>query len=708
MWLFAVAITILVGAEKQPITTTDLLKIRKVTEVKIASDGSFAVYGVQSIHQEKEEYSYRTNLWYIDLNDPRAKPRQLTFGARSDSGMAISPDGKLLAFVRADDKRVGQVWMLPLDGSGEARMVTHLEHGAANPVWHPRKRQFLVTSNVPLSKIEEKPHFDQERPRRDWLDADSKANGNPDGDRKAIRNWLEKNSAKGNPVTINRLAFQGEMALENEIRIGHLYNVDLDQDGKASQLTKGSQGFGRCAYSPSGDSLACSGSPAGSQHPDRDRRSAIWILGADGSSPRALLDSPTESYASATFYADGKSLLVTAQQQDEPMFRQSRLGKYELSSNRMEWISGSWSGDTQSAQVASDGSILFSSPWHGGEPLLRLDGKKLQRLVEGPVGVSAFDEGGGRTVYALISVPNPNELYVREKNGKTRQLTEMNSGWLAGKILSIPQEKWITRPDGVKVQTWVLNPVRAENGKKYPWVLDIHGGPTAMWGPGELSMWHEFQLFCAWGYGVVYSNPRGSGGYGYEFQKGNYRNWGEGPAGDVLAALDEAVKTNAYSDKDRLFITGGSYAGYLTAWIIAHDHRFKAAAAQRGVYDLSTFYGEGNAFRLVKNAFGGRPYESGMRPLLEEQSPFTHVAKIRTPLLILHGSLDLRTGVSQSEMLYRALKDLGREVEYVRYPGVGHELTRSGAPLQRMDHMLRIIEFFERYAGNDSPAPVSQ
>jgi dipeptidyl aminopeptidase/acylaminoacyl peptidase len=306
-------------------------------------------------------------------------------------------------------------------------------------------------------------------------------------------------------------------------------------------------------------------------------------------------------------------------------------------------------------------------------------------------------------------VPNPNELFVIDRDGKRRQLTALNSGWLADKEVVLPKEHWITRPDGMKVQYWVMKPAGTESGKKYPVVLDMHGGPSAMWGPGELSMWHEFQIFCSWGYGVVYSNPRGSSGYGYEFQRANYKNWGEGPAADVLATLDESLKENSsWMDSDRLFLTGGSYAGYLTAWIIGHDNRFKAAAAQRGVYDLTTFFGEGNAFRLVPNHFGGYPWEPDTRKLLDQQSPFTYAANIRTPFLILHGSQDFRTGVTQSEMLYKALAQMGRPVEYIRYPNIGHEQTRSGPPLQRMDHMLRIIEFFERYSKNDRQPPTIQ
>jgi dipeptidyl aminopeptidase/acylaminoacyl peptidase len=276
---------------------------------------------------------------------------------------------------------------------------------------------------------------------------------------------------------------------------------------------------------------------------------------------------------------------------------------------------------------------------------------------------------------------------------------------LKDKEIALPEEHWITRPDGMKVQYWVMKPTHAQAGQTYPWVMDMHGGPSAMWGPGEFTMWHEFQMFCSFGYGVVYSNPRGSSGYGFEFQHANYKDWGDGPMGDVMGALDEASAKEPMIDRDRLFVTGGSYAGYLTAWIVGHTDRFKAAAALRGVYDLATFFGEGNAYRLVPEEFGGYPWEPETRRLLEKESPLTYVADIKTPLLIIHGSSDNRTGIVQGQMLFRALKQMNRPVEYVRYPGAGHEITRSGAPQQRMDHMLRIIEFFERYAGNKRPAP---
>ncbi|PZR41591.1 MAG: hypothetical protein DI538_00625 [Azospira oryzae] len=230
----------------------------------------------------------------------------------------------------------------------------------------------------------------------------------------------------------------------------------------------------------------------------------------------------------------------------------------------------------------------------------------------------------------------------------------------------------------------------------------------AMWGPGVFSMWHEYQLENSWGYGLVYCNPRGSGGYGDKFKKGNYKDWGTTPMGDIIASLEEAEKTNPWIDKDNLVVEGGSYAGYMVAWIVSHDDRFKAANAQRGVYDLTTFMGEGNAWRLVPDHFGGYPWEKATREVLAFNSPYTYVDKINTPLLIIHGDQDLRTGVIQSEMMYKSLKILGKPVEYIRYPKEGHELTRSGNPGRMMDHLLRTIEFFERYIKHPEPVPATE
>ena len=355
-------------------------------------------------------------------------------------------------------------------------------------------------------------------------------------------------------------------------------------------------------------------------------------------------------------------------------------------------------------------ALVFTAPMRGGFPLMTVSPGLVQPATlageqDGfPGGVHSFGVGGGAMVFSVTSPMNPCVLKVRDGRGE-RLAYDLNP-WVANKVLSLPVGGEITRPDGVKVQYWIMEPTNREPGKKYPLALEMHGGPMAMWGPGESTMWHEFQLLCSWGFGVVYANPRGSGGYGYAFQKGNFQNWGEGPAGDVLAAVDQAI-LREWVDPERLVITGGSYAGYLTVWIIAHDHRFKAAVAQRGVYDFETFFGEGNAWRLVAWAMGGNPFDARFKQVIDRNNPINDVSRIRTPLLIKHASNDLRTGVSQSEMLYRALKELNRPVEYVRYPDEGHDLSRTGDPLRRMDRLNRMIEWFERFVENTRPAPLA-
>ncbi|MBK7930735.1 MAG: S9 family peptidase [Bryobacterales bacterium] len=676
---------------------TDLHRIRSITGLEVTADGRKAVFLVRSI--EKEEY--RNRIYSVGLA-PGAVPVELTRGDRNDASPSISPDGEWMAFLRRDPAPKGrmQAWVMPLAMPGEPRMVTELEYGVAELKWRPDSKALLVSSNLPLSKIEGKPPFPAERAGRDWKDVPEGTKANADGTLAELRAWLEANAAKDNPFVIHRLSFQDEESLRREMTIANLYTVELES-GTVKALGHGFEPRLQFTYSPDGKKIAYSSLPDFSVHPDRfgsipSQRSAVFEMAADGSGRRAVWTGNVNA-SRPRYSADGRFLYVLSRNLERAYGSQTQLVRIPLRGG--EAAVGKWPSSVGGFVPLADGSALIGGPWQGGFPVLReqFDGSAPKAVIEAPAGVQAFEGGGGRLVYALTSPENPSELYVREANGQTRRLTELNTGWLKGKTLAKQEEHWITRPDGTRVQMWIMRPVGFRAGVKSPWVLDMHGGPAAMWGPGEASMWHEFQLFCARGYGVVYANPRGSGGYGEEFQRANFRDWGTGPAGDVLAALDEARKLIPEIDGERLFLTGGSYAGYLTAWIVGHDQRFRAAAAQRGVYDLRTFYGEGNAYRLAPEAMGGLFWEAEARAVYERESPISYVEKIRTPLLILHGSADLRTGVTQSEMLFRALKALGREVEYVRYPGVGHELTRSGPPVPRLDHAMRIVEFFERW-----------
>jgi dipeptidyl aminopeptidase/acylaminoacyl peptidase len=739
------------------ITATDLLRIREAVDVVMARDGSFAVYTVQSIAHRANPgedalsgYIYEDHLWMINLHEANAKPVQLTFDGHRDTAPAISPDGTRLAFVRIDATTKNakpQIWVMPLSEAGEPRLLTNLEFGGTDPRWAPDGDSLLVTSAIPMSKLPGKPPFSQERPKREWEDFDPSAGGKPvdarpDSDWRSIRKWLEQNSRQQNPDVIFRMDFLGEQGLEGERRFNQLFRVDSrGTNPRTVQLTNSFVDHSGAALPPDGRKIVFAARPPSEGSPDQAaQRSSIWIMNSDGSNERVLLNDDRYNFWLPQFTADGKHILSLGAQSDEPTYRQTALVMCDADGARPEWLTPDGDPSVQQPRTLDD-KAYYTVNFEGGQQLRVVDlkTKQIKTLVDGPAGVNVFAVAPGRLVYGLITVPDPSELYVStgnrsqtvdpktdalpktqhrrphpplppmfERASVTRRLTDLNASWLERKELSLPEEHWIRRPDGTRVQYWVMKPAGFEPGKQYPWVVEMHGGPAVMWGPGELTMWHEFQTMCAFGFGVLYVNPRGSSGYGYPFQRANYKDWGDGPMSDVLAALDDAMMTQPAIDHRRLFLTGGSYAGYLTAWIIEHDHRFKAAAAQRGVYDLATFFGEGNAFRLVPNDFGGYPWEPDTRRLLQQQSPMTYVNQIETPLLILHGSNDYRTGVVQSQMLFRALKEMGKPVEYVRYPGAGHELTRSGAPAQRIDHLLRIVEFFARYAESDRPAPGSK
>jgi len=435
-------------------------------------------------------------------------------------------------------------------------------------------------------------------------------------------------------------------------------------------------------------------------HPDRTIDGDIWVLKPDGSDAQLLLDWKGYMVYSPVFSPDGKTLLFMASDQNDYVYAMRQLATMDLATKEPRPLTFDFDRSVSDYYWSADGRfVYFVAPDQGDFPLFSIPavGGDVQTVVGGDKGVRDLDVSAQRLVYALTEVKNPLEMYASDLEGKNaRQITFFNSGWLEERELVFPEEKWLERPDGRRIQYWVMPPAKQDPGKTYPLAVEIHGGPSAMWGPGEFTLWHEFQLLTSRGYGVVYCNQRGSGGYGYDFKKSNYRNWGRGPGDDILAVCSEAKKLD-WVDPDRLVVTGGSYAGYMTAWLVTQDHRFKAAVAQRGVYEISVFFGESNAYRLVPTHYGGYPWEEEARKYMDANSPLTHVENIQTPLLIIHADRDLRAGVIQSEMLYKSMKILEKPVEYVRYPQEGHELSRSGHPKRRMDRLNRIIEFFDRF-----------
>ncbi|RRB04179.1 S9 family peptidase [Larkinella rosea] len=719
---------------KSKIVVTDLTRIKQVGGIKTSPDGKQAIYTLTTIEPDadkKEEYEYKTHIYLSGLKTGDAKA--LTNGSESARQPDWSPDGKSIAFARTV-KGKSQIFVMPLDG-GEAWQLTKLSYGASSPQWSPDGKRILFTVSASLSEIlkdsllnpgKAVPTWSLEKPgfaTNDFIKPDKTVKANPDGSLAEIRAYLNKDVEDKKAKVINRLNFQGESTTEPELNFTHLYSIDVNEKATPKPLTRGFYSFQAPVWMPDGQGILAVTDRDTLRHPDREQDAAIVWLAADGSGKRInLLAESGKTYSAPAISPDGHQLALLTSSAQGVNVGQIALAtlngttvsdlqpvSFDRSAGNLKWGAVSVAGSKKKKSPATTAyAVFFTAPSNGGFPLYRLDPatKSVTQLSDFNSGISSFDLAGNQAVFAKTEVANPSELYVGElSNANVQQPVTGNAvklsnhnDWVSGKTLSFPEKRTYKNTKGQTIEYWIMKPTAVAAGKKHPLLLNMHGGPTAMWGPGEPSMWHEFQYFCAQGYGIVYANPRGSGGYGIDFQRANVKDWGTGPTEDVLAAATDAAK-EAWVDTSRQVITGGSYAGYLTAWIVAHDNRFKAAFSQRGVYDLTTFMGEGNAWRLVPNYFGGYPWQKQAAEVLEANSPYTFVENIKTPLLIKHGENDLRTGVIQSEMMYKSLKILGRPVEYVRMPGGTHEMSRSGNVRQRIDRMLRIYEFFERYIG---------
>lgn len=692
---------------KDKVLVTDMNKIKSVGSVNLSPDGKKVIYSIRTNEPSEEnklEFDYRSHIWVSDFQTSK----QLTRGLESVGSAIWSPDGKQIAFARGV-KGKSQIFIMPLDG-GEAFQLTDLKQGASNPSWSPDGSKILFSVGTTVNEMLRDTLLNPSKALPSWsfekagfkdntfLKADKKVKPNPDGSLAEIRAYLDKDVEDKKAKVFSRLNFQGEANTDPDIRFNLLFVIEVKEGAKAIQLTHGYWSYNGATWSADGKKIYASCGRDTTLHPDREQNSAIVSMNADGSDLKYIVAKKGVSYSNPTPSPDGKWIAFTQSEASWLGFNQLLIANAD-GSNITPIVFDRASGNLEWTDDAK--ALYLTAPSNGGTPIYKLDivSKKIEKLTDFNTGITAFDIAKDKIAFAKTEVKNPSELYIADLLVKNPvKITSLNDDWLKNKAVSVPEKRTYKNSKGLVVEYWIMKPANMEEGKKYPLLLNMHGGPTAMWGPGESSMWHEFQYFCSQGYGVVYANPRGSGGYGKDFQFANYQDWGTGPAEDVLAAASDAAKEK-WADTSRQVLTGGSYAGYLTAWIVGHDHRFKAAFAQRGVYDLTTFMGEGNAWRLVPNYFGGYPWEEKIKPILERESPYTYIDKIKTPLLIKHGENDLRTGVIQSEMMFKSMKIMGKEVEYVRMPGGTHELSRSGNIRQRIDRMLRIYEFFERYIG---------
>jgi dipeptidyl aminopeptidase/acylaminoacyl peptidase len=691
---------------KDDVKVTDLLEMKSVANVSLNSDGKKIAYTVTSILSDEKkagDYKYQSQIWVAQTSG--AMPHQQFTTSDDGAGQpAWSPDGSKLAFIRGVEG-VSQIFIAQM-GGGEPVQITRLKTGASNPVWSPDGKLIAFTSSFSirgyindslLNPQHELPLFSMEKPglKNDFLH-NNNIQPNANGSLDEVRAYLFKNEIDKIAKVFNKLNFQQESVTSSDMNVNHIFLVEPVAGAKPRAVTKGFLSFSNPQFIAGSPLMVVEAPYYRKYHPDRTLERAIFTVDTSGANLKLLVGDSGLVCSGASVSPSGKwiayqkgvtSFVSIPELYIEALSPDAKPVKIEYNRNKGNII---WSDD--------DRFLYFTSPSNGGVVLNRYEvkNKDLKRLTDFEEGVSAIDVKVGTLAIVKNSVARPSELYISDLEAKNARQISSHNSWVKDKKLSIPEKFTFKNELGQEVEYWVMKPTDYVAGKKYPLLLEIHGGPTAMWGPGEPGMWHEYQYFCSKGYGIVYANPRGSGGYGEAFMRSIINDWGNGPMRDVLTALDKTVAAG-WADTSKLLVTGGSYAGYLIAYILGHDQRFAAACSQRGVYDLRTFFGEGNAWRLIPNYFGGYPWEKTTYDVLERESPINYVQNIKTPLIIFHGEQDLRTGVIQSEQLYKSLKVLGRPVEYVRHPGATHEITRSGNNRQRIDQMLRTWEFFERY-----------
>ncbi len=683
----------------------DLYSLRVPSQVRLAPDGRLAVFALQASAARRDGYVH--SIWGVPT-DGSEEPRQLTVGAWHDTTPRISPDGRLLAFLSdrrtlvepapAEEKAgtprkredVVQVYVLPLDRPGEARRITDLPRGVTGFEWAPDGKRLAVLS--------------------------PSAGATRDEDRR--RRGLDEPTANGMPTSdyryVDRLSFvfNGRGFVYDSRP--QLWVVDLDS-GAARRLTNVDWAVDMPAWSPDGTRIAyCT-----NERPDADfdPRSHVFVVDVESGRRTRITDAGRADFTAPTWLPDGRTIAClghrypahAGSRYDVWLFAadgtdSGRDGGRNLSARHDLMPATSMNSDITPGEAArlvasADGSWLtFPAPRDGSYELWRIatDDGRLERLTEGREYISGFDQievdGHTRLAYIRSAPTELPDVWVQSVGETPSRLSRLNEQALQDVELVEPVERSY-EVEGRRIQGWLIDAAESSGFRRPgPLVVEIHGGPQTQYGWSPVL---EFQILAGTGMSVFYCNPRGSTGYGESFADANFRDWGDGPTRDVLAGVD-ALVAEGIADGRRLGVTGGSYGGYLTNWIIGHDHRFAAAFTARSVSDMTSLMLTGDLAGIDPKMFvGADPWEEP--EFYRDASPITYIASCTTPLLIQHAEEDLRCPIGQAEELFAVLRAHRRPVRFMRVPSENHELTRGGAPFRRAENLIQGRDWFRHY-----------
>ena len=692
--------------QKRTITETDLFDFVWVADPQISPDGSRVAFVRVTVDRKKDQYDTAIWLARADASEPA---RRLTAGSR-DSAPRWSPDGKTLAFVRAVEKdgrpQPPQIYLLDMTG-GEPRGITDIPRGAGNPEWAPDGRTMAFSSSATPDDLEKA----RKEEERKGADTDKKGEAPRESDVRVITEAVYR--ANGVPG----------FGYVDRDRPSHIWTVAIPEPGaqlpRPQRITSGEFPASNARWSPDGSQLYFTA----------DRRkesyyfpgdSDLYAVSRNGGEARVIasIDGTIGPYASSP---DGRRIAFIGRLHGNPerSYTQPDLFVVDVPGGTPRNltaaydfdIGGGLGGDQRAPRgghpanpvwEAEGRSILVRVGEQGDANLKHVDVAtgRVEPVTRGRQEVVSYSaDRAGRLAMVISNQAVVGDLhFVDPQTGSVKQLTAFNDGLFNQLSLSTPEEISYSTFDGQRIQGWILKPPDFDASRKYPMILQIHGGPHSAYGN---TFTHEFQWMAAKGYVVLFTNPRGSSNYGQQFGNSIQFAYPGDDYRDLMAGVDELLK-KGYVDAERLGVTGGSGGGLLTNWVVTQTTRFKAAVSQRDISDWSNFWYTADFTLFTPTWFRKAPFEDPAD--FARRSPITHVARIQTPLMFILGDEDWRTPPSAGgEELFRALKYLKRPTVMVRFPNENHELSRSGKPWHRVERLQHIVGWFDEWLmGKDS------
>jgi dipeptidyl aminopeptidase/acylaminoacyl peptidase len=638
----------------------DVYELVTVSDPRVSPDARLVAYVVTTV--DREDSRYRSAIWVVPVDGSDA-PRQFTFGPKADTSPRWSADGTRLAFVsaRGDDKAKPQLFVIPAEG-GEALQLTDLEGGVEDPKWSPDGSSIAFCARVPDDA------------------------------------YCEEDDRKRPPRRITRLKYRLDSVGWTFDRPKHVFVVAADGSSEPGQVTDGPFEDAAPAWSPDGREIAF----VSARHRNWDvdlGANDVFVVGASGGRPKRLTHTDG-AHGAPSWSPDGRRIAHTFRPGREGT-RHAQIAVTEVAGGRTKILTRSL--DRNCAPFITgrepiwidDDYLLFAVEDGGNDPVyvVRRDGSEDPRLVRGgEFRLGGYDHAAGVGVHVRSTPTQLPELYFRDN-----KLTEHGAAFVKNRNLVEPERFTATSRDGSEVDAWIMRPAGFRRGRRYPVLLNIHGGPFTQYGNG---FFDEFQVYARAGYVVVFGNPRGSSGYSEAWGAAingpelGGSGWGSVDYEDVTAVIDDALRRYRFCDPDRVGVIGGSYGGYMTSWIVSHTNRFKAACSERAVNAWHSMHGSSDFGWPFTGQFGVALYDDPDE--WARISPITYAKAIRTPLLILHSENDLRCPIEQAEQLFTILRLLKRDVEFVRFPAESHELSRSGSPVHRVQRFEVVLDWFDR------------